>query len=68
MAGMTATQIRLLRRRLALTQTALADKLGVSQSAVAHWEEGRRKPGGSSVLLLRAMHDKKSLKHFANSH
>ena len=40
------------RERLGLTQTELAKKLGVSQPAIAYWENGVRTP---NVYVLKKM-------------
>lgn len=37
-------QIKKLRKQMKLTQTQLAEKLNVSQSTVASWENGTRRP------------------------
>lgn len=41
-----------LRKRLNLTQAALADRLGVHQSTIARIEDGGRKPSGPVRRLL----------------
>jgi len=40
------------RKQNGLTQAALAQRLGISQSAVAHLESGSRKPRPKLVLLI----------------
>ncbi len=49
---MTANEVKELRKRLKLTQQALADKLGIHQVTVARWENGSKKP---SNLALRQL-------------
>ena len=44
--------IRLIRKSLNLTQEQFADKLGVTRSAVQHWEDNYRQPG---IDMLRKM-------------
>lgn len=44
--------IRELRQKQGLSQQQLADKLGVSQQAVAQWENGERKPRTEKLQLL----------------
>lgn len=44
-----AANIRKARKRLDKTQEWLADKLGVSQTAVALWETGKREPSFSMI-------------------
>jgi transcriptional regulator with XRE-family HTH domain len=39
------------RRRAGLTQTGLADRLGVPQSTIARWETGRIAPSFEKVVL-----------------
>ena len=41
-----------LRRHLALTQTELAEELGVRQQTVSEWENGQYTPRGASEKLL----------------
>ncbi len=41
--GLSGDELRALRRRVGLTQAALADRLGVSPNTVARWERGTRR-------------------------
>jgi transcriptional regulator with XRE-family HTH domain len=41
---MISESIKALRKRAGLTQVQLADKLNVSQSTIAGWESGNRRP------------------------
>jgi len=41
---MEAKEIKQLRKRLGLTQTGLADKLGVTKTTVLNWEHELAKP------------------------
>ena len=50
---MTKTQIRRLRDRLDLTQAQFADRLGVSNTLICHWEKGTRTPNGPALIVLR---------------
>jgi DNA-binding transcriptional regulator YiaG len=42
--GMIGQEIKELRQRLKLEQTALAEKLGCTSQAVSNWENGRSHP------------------------
>ena len=42
-----------IRTRLKLSQSAFAGLMGVSLRTVQDWEQGRRKPSGPAVALLR---------------
>lgn len=44
---------REIRDRLKLSQAAFAGLMGVSLRTVQDWEQGRRKPSGPAVALLR---------------
>jgi DNA-binding transcriptional regulator YiaG len=48
----TAADVLALRRRLGLSQAALAEELGVRQQTVSEWETGRYQPRGASARLL----------------
>lgn len=39
------SNIKTIRESLRMTQAALADSVGVTQGAIAHYENERRKPG-----------------------
>jgi transcriptional regulator with XRE-family HTH domain len=45
-------RVRALRKRLGLSQDALAEELGMRQQTVSEWETGRHRPRGASVRLL----------------
>jgi len=42
-----------LRRFIGLTQTQFADAIGISVHTLRNWEQGRRRPEGPAVALLR---------------
>lgn len=42
-----------LRRFVGLTQTEFAQALGISVHTLRNWEQGRRRPEGPAVALLR---------------
>jgi putative transcriptional regulator len=42
-----------IRTRLKLSQAAFAGLMGVSLRTVQDWEQGRRKPSGPAIALLR---------------
>ncbi len=44
---------RKIRAKLQLSQAAFAGLMGVSLRTVQDWEQGRRKPSGPAVALLR---------------
>ena len=53
-AAMNVAQvIRRVRRRLSLTQRALARLLNATTGAVQHWEGGRNRPGLARLLALQ---------------
>lgn len=60
-------QIRKIRTSLELCQQRFADLLGVDQSTVSCWENGKRNPSGSAMLLLQTLEreaaEKKSKKN-----
>ena len=55
-----ASEIKLLRKRLKLSQTVLASVLNTSASTVRKWEIGDKKPSGPSLKLLNLI-DRKGL-------
>ncbi len=52
---LTPERIRSLRRQLGLTQTAFAQRLGVSMQAVSFWERGTRTPTGLYAQAIRTV-------------
>jgi len=58
----TGSPIRNLRKKLRLTQSALAELLGVHRLEVTYWENGRRKPSRMAQNFMRHLeeiHDKR---------
>jgi putative transcriptional regulator len=49
---------KVIRARLKLSQSAFAGLMGVSLRTVQDWEQGRRKPSGPAVALLRIAEQK----------
>ena len=49
----TLSPIAEARRRLGMSQSELADLMGVSARTLQDWEQGRRKPTGAAQTLLR---------------
>lgn len=45
--------VRVIRTKLKLSQSAFAGLMGVSVRTIQDWEQGRRKPSGPAVALLR---------------
>ena len=61
--GVASKQVIALRRKLGLTQSELARKLGVDRAAVNQWEAGTRKPSGMAARfmdLLLELHERVS--------
>ncbi len=50
-------KLKLLREEEGITQSALAEKLGVSQSAVAQWEAGTRVPTAGAIVAIARYFD-----------
>lgn len=55
--SMSATEVKRIRQKLGLTQEGLAAKLGVTQTAVSYWEDGKRKPRGPAAIMLNALRE-----------
>lgn len=45
--------VKAIRDKMNLTQSAFAGVLGVSLRTLQEWEQGRRKPSGPAISLLR---------------
>ena len=44
--------VRVVRRRLAMSQSHFAEAFGVSVATIRNWEQGRRQPEGPARVLL----------------
>ncbi|MEA3241653.1 MAG: helix-turn-helix domain-containing protein [Pseudomonadota bacterium] len=49
---------QIIRSKLNLSQSAFAGLMGVSLRTIQDWEQGRRKPSGPAVALLRIAEQK----------
>ena len=47
--------VRVIRARMGLSQSAFAARFGFSLDAVQNWEQGRRRPEGAARALLRVI-------------
>ncbi len=54
----TPAPVRVIRTKLKLSQSAFAGLMGVSVRTIQDWEQGRRKPSGPAVALLRIAEQK----------
>lgn len=50
-----ASQVKLVRRRLNLTQADFARRFGVPLGTIRDWEQGRRQPDAPALVLLRVI-------------
>jgi len=48
-----ASDVRAIRERTGLSQTAFAHLIGVSVNTLQNWEQDRRRPTGPAAALLR---------------
>ena len=51
----TSEEIRQIRKTLKVSQSVFAKLLNVSLSSVRQWEQGLRKPSGSTMILLELL-------------
>jgi putative transcriptional regulator len=49
----SADGVKSIRHKLKLSQSQLANALGISKATLQNWEQGRRKPKGAAAVLLR---------------
>jgi putative transcriptional regulator len=49
-------KIKHIRRKARLSQSVFAKLLNVSPSSIRQWEQGKRKPTGSTKVLLEVLH------------
>jgi putative transcriptional regulator len=52
---LTTDQIIAIRKQMNLSQTVFAKVLNVSTSSIRQWEQGKRKPSGSTKILLELL-------------
>jgi len=52
---LTGEQIQAIRKKMSLSQSVFAQLLNVSASSVRQWEQGKRKPSGSTKVLLELL-------------
>ena len=55
--AMTATDIKAFRDALGLTQEELAERIGVTHSAISQWESGKKKPRPVVLKMLTYLRD-----------
>lgn len=55
MVNITGEWVRNVREQLGLTQAQFAKRLGVTQTAVAYWENDQRTPQGPARILLEML-------------
>ena len=53
--SLSAEEIRHIRKTLNVSQSVFAKLLNVSLSSVRQWEQGLRKPSGSTMILLELL-------------
>ena len=58
----TARELKRIRVRLRVTQTKLAERLGVTQNTVARWEIGLRGIPEPTARLIRRLMEEKTLR------
>jgi DNA-binding transcriptional regulator YiaG len=61
-----AGKIRELRRHLKLTQSGMADQLGIRQQTVSEWEVGQYRPRGASARLLSIVAERAGFEYKAD--
>jgi DNA-binding transcriptional regulator YiaG len=55
--------VRALRRHLGLSQTDMAEEMGVRQQTVSEWETGLYRPRGASARLLAIIAERADFKY-----
>lgn len=59
-----AHEIRSIRKKTRLSQNVFARLINVSPSSVRQWEQGKRKPSGSTKVLLELLRMKPSILNY----
>lgn len=62
-----AKSVKGLRRHLAVTQSGLAEEIGVRQQTVSEWETGQYTPRGASEKLLNMVAERGGFEYRAGS-
>lgn len=62
-----AQNIRALRQHLKITQSEMADELGIRQQTVSEWEVGMYKPRGASTTVLTIIAERSGFEYDALS-
>jgi len=52
---LTVTEIKNIRSHMQVSQSVFAKLLNVSTSSIRQWEQGQRKPSGSTIILLELL-------------
>ena len=55
MNTMTPRQVKALRKKLGITQSELARRLGVGRAAVNNWERDSQKPSAMAVKFMKLL-------------
>ena len=58
-----ADKVKALREHMDLTQTKMAEELGVRQQTVSEWECGQYQPRGASAKLLNLLAERAKFKY-----
>lgn len=61
-------ELKDLRETRKISQATVAAAVGVDQSAISHWEQGKAKPSGSARLLLERFITREKAKTKAAPH
>ena len=51
----TSNQIQSIRKQMKVSQSVFAQILNVSSSSIRQWEQGKRRPSGSTKVLLELL-------------
>ena len=57
-------QIKTIRKNMNVSQTVFAQLLNVSPSSIRQWEQGKRKPSGSTKVLLELLEKSPSVLNY----
>jgi len=60
-----ADSVRALRKHLKLTQSGMAEQMGMRQQTISEWEQGDYQPRGASLKLLSIIADRSNFKYKA---